>query len=138
MKKSKILIYSSIILSYLLIINFISEFIIIQNVYPENFSSSISGGGSQKIGLGDSVSVSIKRNRPYGSILEENGNSKLKLLGLIPLPLKSDGINFIYFHLIFAAIIIYFLYRDLGKTGNDRKNVNNVMNEYNKPPSSNF
>ena len=125
MENKNILIYILSFMGYILIINFIANFISLQDFSFSNLSETMTGGDSQKIGLGSSVSLSINRPRPYGNTVESGGNSKLYLFGLIPLPLKSNGINFIYFHIIFALIIVILLYRNLGKTGNNGKKINN-------------
>ena len=70
--------------------------------------------GEVRISLSDSVSTSVKRNRWYGTILEDGADSDrsrtLYTLGLIPLPLESGGVSLLFFHAILIIAVLGGMY----------------------------
>jgi hypothetical protein len=127
MEVGRIIKYGFFILVYIFAINFIASILIMPDFSLGNYTQIITSisDGNQAIGMGDSVSVGIIRNRPYGTIYEStNGNSNIKLFNLIKLPLKSYGLNFGIVHLIFVALIIFLIYR-----GNKKINLNKKINK---------
>ncbi|MBI2449256.1 hypothetical protein HYV49_03080 [Candidatus Pacearchaeota archaeon] len=79
-------------------------------------------GGDVKVGVGESVSVTVQRNRWYGKIIENVGDdskiSYVYLLGFLRLPLIINKFNFVYVHiLMFVAIasVSVFLWRRKSK-----------------------
>jgi len=93
-------------LVYILLINIIanSDFDIDFDSRTGNYS--IQGQGSiTNIPFSESVSVNVKRERWYGTILENNGDSDIHTLG-IKLPLNHDGVNYVWIHLFFVLILL--------------------------------
>lgn len=107
MKKTILII--SLIIGYIFIVNVIAE-LPLNLAIQDNYNSQIDDG-NVKIGVSDSVSVSVYRQRIYGNIYETNGNSKLYLFGFAPIPLKSKGIGYIKFHIVFLALLALFSYK---------------------------
>ena len=99
-----------IIVSYLLIINILSliNFNIIENYIDYNQDQE-NYGTTQRLGFGESVSVSVKRNRWYGIIYESGAVSNLYIFQVLRLPLKNDNFNFKIIHFIFFLLVILFL-----------------------------
>ena len=99
-----------LLLVYPTIINFISEINIDSSSYI-NESGEIVYGMNEKISFGDSVSVSITRNRWYGTIYELVERSDVHLFNLVNLPLKSENFDYRFIHLIFVIFLGFlFLY----------------------------
>lgn len=63
------------------------------------------GGSDENVGFNDRVVASVKRDRWYGTIYE-NEDSYLMLFDTIELPLKVDNTVYTYFHLV----SLYFLF----------------------------
>ena len=105
----KIILIISLIIGYILIINVIAELSISLPIQENNINNN--EDGNTKISISDSVSVSVYRERIYGNIYENNGNSKLYLLWFVPLPLKSRGIGYVKFHILFLILLTLLLYK---------------------------
>jgi len=111
MKTTKKLIIALVIslFVYVFIINFLfnNNF---QDLIGYNFSNNetyiTSYGGIEKVNMGDSVSVTVTRNRWYGTIYEENNNKILYLFKFIPLPLEKDNSDYLTAHIIFICLWI--------------------------------
>lgn len=101
---------------FLIIASVIIYYFIILLVYDFNYidytnnTQQFIDDGNVKLNVQDQVSVSVQRNRFYGTIMESNKNSYVDLLGFIKLPLRKDNINFIYFHVVFLTIIAILIY----------------------------
>lgn len=98
------LILIGVIISYIVLINFVA--IITQFggfAYADNIEQSDSGQGV-RVGVGESVSVSVQRNRWYGRIIEnvgdDNSISYIYLFNFLRLPLIINKFNFIYVHIL--------------------------------------
>jgi len=89
---------------YLILINSvfnldIGEKKVIKNISGEN-------GENQKVNIGESIGVSIKRDRWYGVILESDNQKKLYLFNIIPIPIKKGYFNFMTINISFITIWI--------------------------------
>ena len=109
-----------VLLFYIFFINFVAytAFVVSSTDYSTTNQgySEITEGGDVKIGIGDSVGVSVVRNRWYGTIVEEAGKgSDLYMMGLVTLPLSSGGIGFVKFHILFLIVFVICLYMALKK-----------------------
>lgn len=62
-------------------------------------------GFTQKIGFGDQISVQIERHRWYGIIYDNSKDKTLYLFGLVKVPLKSFGTDYIIIHIFFLIIL---------------------------------
>jgi len=67
--KPKIIIAVILILLYLPLINFISYIMEIQILQNNETLSALESGKDQAVGLGDSVTIGVKRNKLYGNII---------------------------------------------------------------------
>jgi len=103
MKLAKIVLLMCMVIVYVLIINIFASILSISIENAEIRSSN--GGGMLKIGVSESVSILVTRNRWYGKILEENGHSILYLFRFVKLPIRVKKLNFIYYHVIFLFIL---------------------------------
>lgn len=65
-----------------------------------------------KVGFHDSVDVSVKKNRWYGTIYEESNElgvqSNLYLFDLIKFPIKVNGNSWVNIHIVFLIGLIVF------------------------------
>lgn len=137
MKLSHALLYIIFIVSYILLINFVSE-IYTPGVSFNNYLT-ILDSGTQTIGLSETVSITIFRPRWWGNIEESNSKSTAYLANMIPLPIKNNGINYVKFHVIFFVLLFLLIYKkESHKTNNNTKKIDNGVNQYNKFPSPNF
>jgi len=106
---------------YVFIINFIAS-------NPSSLSQEENSrereGSSQKIEIGNSVSVSVVRTRVYGKIIESGGDSQLLFMGFLPIPLKSNGMDYIKIHLGFLVIIFYIVLKG------GKKNVKAISQDF--------
>jgi hypothetical protein len=84
---------------YLIIINLISIQI---NQTNGNQTKAEYSGETQKVNVGDSVSVLIVRQRWYGKIYEDNSKN-LYLFNLIKIPIESNNKNYTSSHLVFIS-----------------------------------
>ena len=77
--------------------------------YIESIEQSDSGQGV-KVGVAESVSVTVQRNRWYGKIIENAGDdskiSYVYLLNFLRLPLIINKFNFVYVHIIMLILIV--------------------------------
>jgi hypothetical protein len=110
MKKRYIIIISlTLIIIYLILINFVGAFIQSYSTEIITQENKTESGAVQEFNFGSSVQVSVTRPRFYGTIFEQNKNSNLYLFNIIPLPLKSNNISLIKFHLIFVVLLLIFV-----------------------------
>jgi len=103
----KILLVLFLVIGYILTINIFANLILITSNNQEITTKTIiKGGTTVNIGVSESVSVTVTRNKFYGTIIINNGKEYLYLFDFIMLPKKIKNYNFIWFHLIFLSIII--------------------------------
>jgi len=87
---------------YVVVINLISTYYLPgQNNNTEDSNSY--SGNQIKLNVGDSVSVSIIRNRWYGKIYEEGGSKILYIFDKLRMPIETNGRNYILSHIIFIS-----------------------------------
>ena len=98
------------LIAYFVLINLISSIASVNLGFTGNENLKSEEGADVKIGISDSVGVTIQRNRWYGSILETSESGKISkrlyLLGFISLPLQSKGTNLIVWHIILIASLL--------------------------------
>jgi len=94
-----------LILAYIILINLISciNFYEIEHKSKKEINSR---GEIVKVNFKDDVSVTVKKDRWYGRIIENDGLSNLYLFYFIRLPLKRGNFNYLYAHILFSIIII--------------------------------
>lgn len=113
MKKNIIItILLVILVSYIIAINILSSFII-SFMYNEEVlnESAIFDSSITKINVGNSVDISIKRPRWYGTIYENYIKKDLSILNIINFPLKAGNVNFSWFHLAFFSGLAFIGYK---------------------------
>ena len=99
-------------ISYVILINIISyNFSAISGMSVQTDGQAYSqDGGDIKIGISDSVDVTVVRHRWYGTIVNGADNSgsssNLYLLSFIKLPLRSNGKSMLFAHLAVIALIV--------------------------------
>ncbi len=109
-RKYKIILIAGIIIAaYVILINFIASVSQLNGfTYANNVEQSNSGQGV-KVGVGESVSVTVQRNRWYGKIIENVGDdskiSYIYLFNFLRLPLIINKFNFIYVHILMLVAI---------------------------------
>lgn len=95
-----------IIVVYLVIINIV--------FYFTSFPTQKTNTQNSLINMGFSADVTTRLNKWYGERIGVNGNYKLYLFSFIPLPLKTQTLNFFWVNVIFIAIfisiVIYFIF----------------------------
>jgi len=100
------------IILYLLLVNFIFNFWIF-NDNIEIVNGTYYDPATEKLGFSDSVDISVKRPRFYGTYYENYNNDEkniyLKLFNIIKLPIRNNALNFVYVHLLFLLIIFLIL-----------------------------
>ena len=101
----RIMLVVFLIIAYLFVINYLD--FSKEDVFVGG-SLNIGQEGSLTLHTSDSVGVSVKRPRIYGTIYEAEGISELLLLNFIPIPIKK-GISYKYIHLTFLLLIIFIL-----------------------------
>jgi len=104
MKLAKIFFLIVLIVIYIFGINFLAVLISNSEEIQENIFSA-NGGSMLNLGVSDSVSIKVTRERFYGFIEVNNGSEYLYFLWFLKLPKKIQGYNFYYFHLIFLVIL---------------------------------
>lgn len=110
MKRIYALIISIILASiYLFGVNIIAEFKLTSNGNG-GVQQQIQGGGTVYVGMSDSVSVQVFRDRWYGDIYEEPGKiSNLYLFNLIKLPIKVKEKSWVLYHWVFFILMTIFV-----------------------------
>jgi len=98
----KLALMFGLLLVYLLLVNFIAARMSYSNGSTDG-EDSYSSGGMVKLGVSDSVSVSVVRERFYGVYHISNGNNNLFLFWLIKVPVEIKGFSFFWIHLIFTV-----------------------------------
>ncbi len=98
----KLALMIGLVVVYILVINFIAAGIGSSNTSVLG-EDSVSSGETIKLGVSDSVSVSVVRERFYGVYHISNGNNNLFLLWLIKVPVEIKGFSFFWIHLIFTV-----------------------------------
>ena len=98
----KLALMIGLLVVYILVINFIAAGIGSSNTSVLG-EDSVSSGETIKLGVSDSVSVSVVRERFYGVYHISNGNNNLFLFWLIKVPVEIKGFSFFWIHLIFTV-----------------------------------
>ena len=99
------------IAGYVVLINLVAPLVAFQNSGAAD-SNSVTGndGGGVKVGMSDSVSVTVQRNRWYGKIIENAGDdsriSYVYLFNFLRLPLIANKFNFVYVHILMLIAIM--------------------------------
>jgi hypothetical protein len=70
----------------------------------------VRGAMQQDIGISDSVSAIVTKNKFYGKIIQRGVNTDLYLFKILRMPLKRQGINFYYLHILFVFLISTLLF----------------------------
>lgn len=108
LKHSLILI--GIIISYIVLINLVAVVSQFNGFSYTTNKEQINSGGGVNVGVGESVSVMVQRNRWYGKIIENVGDdskiSYVYLFNFLRLPLASGSFNFVYLHVIMLIAIV--------------------------------
>ena len=102
MKIKKLAFSIGLLVVYILVVNFIASIDLSGSLIDGEDSSSL--GDTIKLGVSDSISVSVVRNRFYGVYHISNGDNYLYLFWLIKIPIEVKGFSFIWIHLIFAVL----------------------------------
>ena len=105
----RFLIFLVIIIFYVFAINLVAvELARASSLNAQGSEDFMREGPVQKVGLNAQVEVSVRRNRWYGVILESGDPrvSVVYIFSFLKLPLKSSGVNFVYFHAIFFFILV--------------------------------
>ncbi len=93
-----------LIVAYFILINIISSVLSISINSIGQPSTEQVEGYDVRIGVSDSVGVTVKRSRWYGTIVEQSesgGMSRtLYLFGLVGLPLETKGASLVLWHII--------------------------------------
>jgi len=97
----KLALIIGLLVVYILVINFIAAGLG-SSVNSVSGEDSNSNGSMIKLGVSDSVSVSVVRERFYGVYHISNGNNNLFLFWLIKVPVEIKGFSFFWIHLIFV------------------------------------
>lgn len=132
MKKIVILIITIVV--YVLLINSISSFSFASQQQINSQEDDVSG---LKVGVGDAVSVSVKKSRFYGTIYQEDSQQDIKLFWFIPLPLKRGNFNYLFVHFPFLVFMVIILLKGGKNEDNIFNNSNSVDGMYNSGISSN-
>lgn len=77
----------------------------------ETSSTNLESGTNVNVGVNMNAVATVYRDRWYGKITEihsKDTKSYLKLFYLVEIPLKNN-INFLFFHFIFAILIIFLI-----------------------------
>lgn len=93
-----------IILIYFSIFNFLISF-------RFNFSiedNLLSQGTAEVVGVGDSVSVTVIRDRFYGKLIEQGDIKTAVIFSFLKIPIEKNGKNLILIHLFFIIILFLF------------------------------
>ena len=102
---------------YVILINIVAYSMSINLLSTGYASSNEYIGGDVVIGFGDSVDVTVTRNRWYGTILENSvqktKSSTLYLLNLIIIPLYSNGKSLFLVNIILLVFLVVFLYASM-------------------------
>ena len=101
----KFLVIIFVIVIYILSINLFASLINFSS-QSQSLSSMFGSSSEVIIGFSESVSVTVTRERFYGTIIINNGMEYLYLFNLITLPKKINGYGFMIFHIIFLIILI--------------------------------
>jgi len=106
----KIIIYAVVIVLYVFLINFVPLLLEsswkIRSKQDINYEMSM----SEQIGISDDVSVTVVRERFYGKIYQYDEDSYVYLLYFVKLPLKIDGKDYLWFHVLFTVIVLVSLF----------------------------
>lgn len=95
-----------IVIGYVFLINIFADLISVSSENYENSKSERIGGDSVKIGVSQSVSVSVTRKPHwYGKFYVNNGKEVLNLFYICNVPWKIQKYNFWIFHIIFLIIL---------------------------------
>lgn len=106
-----LLLVASLIL-YIALINFLSSFHLSLKNNQSDTPTSLSST-QVELNMGNSLGVSIVRNRWYGKIYEVDGSRTIYLFKLIKLPLEKNGKDYLLFHILFLFVWSFFLLKIL-------------------------
>ena len=97
---------------YVISVNLVATYILTTSyIGPFDTSSQMIGGANVNLGMGDSVSVMVERNRWYGKIYILAGErSDLYLFNIIQIPFEVKGNSWIAYHWTFFIILGIFIY----------------------------
>ena len=113
MRKSTLILTGCIIgiIAYFILINIVGfMFSVNFGGYSGTEQESINGGADVKIGVSDSIDVTITRNRFYGKIMESGSTSTLYIFNILKIPLKVNGRSLLFANLILILALIIFIY----------------------------
>jgi amino acid permease len=99
-------------LLYLIIINLV--YLVFVSSTINNIIGNYSEDGNVRIGVGDSISVEIIKNRFYGYYYISGEKEILYFLDYIKIPMEINGYSIKIIHLFFIIYLIY-LYYELAK-----------------------
>jgi len=111
MQKSTIVF--TLIVAYLVLINFVTSAILYSPNFGDSSGENIINGGVTNVGISDKVDILVEKHRWYGKIIQTNDLTRLSLFNLIPIPLRTYRLNWLYFHGVFIVLLI--LYFKLNK-----------------------
>lgn len=102
------LLFLWIILIYISSINLVSNinFDFSFNILNQSETVTTSYGTTEKVGVGNIVGVTAKKERWYGTIIQENNNKRLNIFKFIPVPVHKNGLDFLYVHVGFLILSI--------------------------------
>lgn len=82
-------------------------------INPENNSLNYSGKNAlngEEISINDQVTVQVKRERWYGTIIQNEKNSDIYLFNFMKMPYKKGDTNLMFLNLIiFSMLLIIFI-----------------------------
>jgi len=96
------------IVFYFLGVNYLADVLVKNKIENDLFSRS---GADLTLGFFDKVTASVVRPRWYGTIYEGNNQANLKVFNVVGLPIKVNGSNWAYFHLLALGGVSVYLYK---------------------------
>ena len=116
-KPKKLALLVGLLIVYFLIVNLISP-LIHEGIESKNFTRSGQSGSNLVVGMGDSISFKVTRNRVYGRIEIIGKDKVLYLFNVLKIPLLVNGFKIWIVHLILIGIL-GFLYWGLDEDENE-------------------
>lgn len=105
-------IFIFLIVIYFLLINSIADYNREMFVVEQEYENYMTGASMANIGIGGTVTSSVKRDRWYGVISGSGGNEDLYILGesfkLLPMVVNEKDYSF--YHLGFLSFLFFFLF----------------------------
>jgi len=87
---------------YILVMNIVAASMNYSAAEEQRNRSALSGGAVE-LGVGDSISVSVVRERFYGVYHIANGDNNLYLFWLIKIPIDVNEVSFVWIHWLFLV-----------------------------------